>query len=133
MSVLKPVITPGTSLTSSILFQPAAKPGDLLADAPSGVGVGHEHEIALEALDGRAVGVQLHGHGGAVAELVGVVAVEDEQAVDRRRGVLQVAPRQVGRLQMRQLARQDLLPREGAEVMLAQAYAAAVDAVEELL
>src|ERR1043165_2489235 len=133
MSVLKPVITPRTSLTSSILFQPSAKPGDLLPNPPAVVRVGHEREVALEALDGRAVGVQLHGYGGAVAELVGVVRVEDQQAVDRRGGVLQVAPRQVRRLQVRELAGQDLLRREGAEGMLAQAYAAAVDVVAELL
>ena len=93
----------------------------------------HEREVALEQFDGLPVGVHLHRQRGAVAHFVGVAAVEDEQAVDRRGRAREVVLREIRGLQLRGLVREDLFRRERAEVMFAQQHAAAERLVEDFL
>jgi len=95
--------------------------------------VRHQGEVALETVDRHLVCVHLGGDGGAVADLEGIVFVEDEQPVARCRGARQIVSREIGRLQVRELAREDFSGGEGAQVMLAQFDPAAVDGVEQLL
>jgi len=75
--------------------------------------------LSAEAVDGQLVGVHLRGDGGAVAQLVRIVRVEDEQPVDRRRRMRQVVPREVRGFQVRELAREDLLRGERPQMMFA--------------
>src|SRR5216683_1363865 len=148
MSVLKPVITRAPPAAETRVYNASRHPerrralvlldkrtqiGDLLPDASLIVGMCGQGQITLKALHGEIVNVHLHRQRGASAQLLRVALVEDQQPVDRCRGAGKVVTRQVRRLQLRELARENLASRERPEVMLPQLHPAAVDAVENLL
>src|SRR5215212_19500 len=71
------------------------------------------------------VSVHLHRQAGAVANLICIAVVEDEQPVDRCGRTREIVLREIRGLELRQLAREDLARRERSQVVLAQLDTAA--------
>src|SRR5688500_10019609 len=95
--------------------------------------MGKERQIPLQGLERLRIAVRTHRHHGAIAHLVGVVLIENEEAINGCEGAIKIIVSHVHGLQVGKQFCQDLPLGAVTQMMLAEPDASTEYLIQELL